>query len=147
MRVHAIEDLVRQTAVLAPEDERDRPVGAASSSSRRGLFRIDEAQLRRATARREADDADAVGDRGVERVEVLDALDEVHRSVGDSLEAHRRRTRRGESSRMRADAHVLHRADGRGDVDRVLRLVEHDHDRRRAANQSSALSHLLGVVE
>ena len=36
--VHAIENLIRQTTILAPEDERDRPVGARVKELGRGAL-------------------------------------------------------------------------------------------------------------
>src|SRR5947208_12806836 len=107
--MHAVENVVWESAVFATKDHRDRAVGGRLEQlSCRGA-RIDEAPLRAASSCGEADHTHAVRDGLVEGVESLDSLDEVLRAMRDSLETiwivlhgtHKAETR---------DTHVLHRA-------------------------------------
>src|SRR4051794_30121757 len=91
----------------------------------RGGFRIEDRPFRGATSRGESDQPHAVGDGGVEIVKRGDAVDDVPRVVRDAFEANGVVLARAHESKLR-DPHVLHRANGAGDVHRVLRLVQ-DH--------------------
>src|SRR5512146_204671 len=124
-RMHAVEDLVRQSAVLAAKDDGDGPFPRRVEELRRRNLRVDDTPLGCAAACGEPQDANAVGNGSVEAVESLDSLDEIHRAVGDALEIDLS-IRNGIHQPKSTHAHVLHRADRRGNVDHVLRLVEHD---------------------
>ena len=125
--VNAIEDLVRQPAVLAAEHEADPSVlDVLERVVRRGA-RVEDLPFRGTPARGEAEQAHAVGDGGVEVVVVGDAVDHVPRVVRDPLETHGIVLARPDESQGR-HAHVLHRAHRGGDVHRILGLVEHHGD-------------------
>ena len=101
-----------------------------------GFLRIEQPPLCGAPARGEADEAHAVGDRRIEVVEVLDAVNDVPGIVRDALEAHGIVGARAHEA-QRGEAHVLHRAHGRADVHGILRLEKDDGDLRESGVRHS----------
>jgi hypothetical protein len=81
----------------------------------------------RPAPRRRADDEGGVGDRVLERVEELDALDERLGAVCDAGDAVGAEVV-GPDEAQAGQAHVHHGAQRGGDVDHVLRAVEHDDE-------------------
>ena len=126
-RMHAIEDLVRKSAVLAPEDDGDAPIGRVAEGVLGRRARVEDLPLGRATPCGEADEPHAVRDRGVEVVKMLDLIDHVPGVVRDAFEADGV-VGAGPHQPQARHSHVLHRPHGAGDVHRVLRLVQHDGD-------------------
>src|SRR5438309_10127624 len=79
--------------------------------------------LRGSTPRRKSGNSDDARQRLLDGFTIFYALDDVIGIVRDAGEPPRIVFDRAHEIQVRA-AHVLHRADRRGDVDRILRLVE-----------------------
>ena len=126
--VGAVEDLVRKSLVLPPEQKRNRAGAGEAEQLGAGRAGRRDFALGSSPPGSEAGDAHAPFQRLLDRLAVPDALDDVAGVVRDSLEAPGIVFHRADEVQVAAP-HVLHRANGRGDVDGVLRLVEDDSNR------------------
>ena len=122
--VRPIEDLVGKALVFPTEQQRHRSGSSEVEQLRAGRSWSREITLRGSPPRREAGDADTALQRLLDGVAIGDALDDVARVVGNSLETPRVVFDRTDEVEIPA-AHVLHRANRRCDVDGILRLVQH----------------------
>src|SRR5512141_264744 len=125
--VSEVERFVRQSLVFPAEEERDVSGFREREKIERCSRRRMKLPLRRAPARRETRNANAIGHGAFEVVEMLDSIDELMRVVRNADEP-RWIVRDWPDKTKPADAHVLHRANCRRDVDGILRLVKDNSD-------------------
>src|SRR6266850_88615 len=121
----AVERLVGESAILPPEQERERAGGTQPHDFRRRIARPLQIALCRAPPRRQPNDVYAVGERFLERRERTDARDHVLRLMRDPFDAVRIVFARIHEPQV-AQAEVFHPAHDVGDVDQILRLVQDD---------------------
>src|SRR5450759_5631585 len=86
-KMSAIEDLVGKSLVLSSEQDRNRTVPRELEQLHAGRHWIGQVAFGRAASRRETSDPHHSIERLLDGIAVSDALDDVARVVGDSLES------------------------------------------------------------
>lgn len=124
-KMGTVHGLVGQSTVLPPEQQRDTSLLGSAPYQWRGSTGIREGSLGRAASSREGGDLHTIGKRFVERVKMLDSLDNVGRAVRDAGEPYVGVLAGAHETEIRR-THVLHGAHGRTNVHRILWLEQNN---------------------
>src|ERR1700674_4067502 len=128
--MRSIEYVVRQTLVLPSEQKGHGALARKVEQLHASGSWSGHVAFRGSPSGSESRNPDTAVERFLDRVAVLDALDDVAGVVGDTFQPPGVVFHRADQVQI-GHAHVLHRAYRRGNVDRVLRLVENDAHRRQ----------------
>ena len=123
--VGTIEDLVGKSLVLSSKKNRHRSGASEIQKINARISWCRDVTLGGPSPRREPRDAGAPSESVLDGIAVCNALDDIRGSVRDTFESPGIVRDRAYQVQTRA-SHILHRADSRRDVDRILRLVQDD---------------------
>ena len=123
-RIGPIECLVGESVILSSEEDGDGPLLRTLEQKSCHLSRRRQRPPVTPPSRRKSSDVNTIGEGFIQRLDRANAFNDVVGIVRDPFDAVRGDLHRTHQIEV-AYPHVLHRAHGSGDVDRVLRLEQH----------------------